>query len=102
MQTAETRIFAVGRFTVQQRPRFDNPAFAVYIVFLGERLIGKQFSRPSRSDCEWLRRTNGVYAKQSRALEISKGRPIWNANPRRRGRPRKTDAERELIEALDT
>ena len=102
MFTAETRIFAVGRFTVQQRPRFDNPAWAVYIVFLGQRLIGKNFSLPGISDCEWLKRENGVYAKQSRALEISKGRPIRNANPRRRGRPRKADAERELIEALDT
>lgn len=62
MIVAETQIFAVGRFTVQQRPRFDNPAFAVYIVYLGARLVGKQFSRPSLSDANWLLRTHGTYA----------------------------------------
>lgn len=100
MITAETRLFAVGRFTVQQRPRFDNPAFAVYVVFLGEKLVGKNFSMPSESDCEWLLRSNGeTYATKSVWHETSEGRPIWNAPAKRRpGRPRKDEALRRQAE----
>lgn len=62
---ADTTSFDLGPFKIHQRPRFDNPAFAVYLVFRGERLIGKSFSRPDQSCCEWLERTNGVYAEPS-------------------------------------
>lgn len=62
--------FTLGRFTVHVRPRFDSPGWAVYIVYLGERLIGKQFSRPNISDCQWLARqgdpvSRPVYAPRS-------------------------------------
>lgn len=97
---ANTTTWQLGPYTVRIGLRPDNPAFPVYLVFRGDHLIGKNFSRPSRTDCEWLERTNGeVYAKQSRWPEISEGHPIWNA-PKRRGRPRKEAAERELQEAL--
>ncbi len=46
----------LGKFTVRQGLRADNPAFPVWLVFVGDRLIGKQFSQPSESDCEWLAR----------------------------------------------
>lgn len=92
--------FTLGKYTVRIGLRQDNPAFPVYLVFRGDRLIGKHFSRPGLSDCEWLERTNGeFYARQSRWPETSEGHPIWNA-PKRRGRPRKDAAERELQEAL--
>ncbi len=51
---ADTREWAIGRFTVQQRPRPDNPACLVYIVFIGANLIGKSFSRPNLDCCESL------------------------------------------------
>lgn len=86
MIIAATSTFTLGRFTVCVRPRFDSPAWAVYIVYLGERLIGKQFSRPSLSDCQWLKRNNGTYATVSRypTLEGSRGCYVYG----KRGRPR--------------
>ena len=63
MIVATTSSFTVGRYTVQQRPRFDNPAFAVFIIFLGAKLIGKQFSMPSVSDCDTLKRQASEDAK---------------------------------------
>lgn len=60
---ADTTSFDIGPFKVHQRPRFDNPAFAVYIVMRGAQLIGKSFSRPDLGCCQWLERTN--YAERS-------------------------------------
>lgn len=54
MITADTSTFTLGEYVVHQRPRFDNPAFAVYIILLAGKLIGKQFSRPTETDCRWL------------------------------------------------
>lgn len=71
MIIVDTKVYELGRFTVQQRPRPDSPAWAVYIVFLGDKLIGRQFSTPTVSDCEWLERQQHdeiVYARQSAAL----------------------------------
>ena len=62
---AETKSWLIGPYRVQQRPRPDNFSWPVYIVFLGDVLIGKQFSIPSESDCAWLERTAGVYATVS-------------------------------------
>lgn len=66
---AETSTFAVDCFVVQQRPRQDNPYWAVFIVFLNGKLIGKQFSRPTLSDCRWLERS--VYAEESSHQDTS-------------------------------
>jgi hypothetical protein len=55
---AATSSFTVGRFTVLQRPRHDNPYFAVFVIYLGEVFIGKQFSMPSESDCQSLGRNH--------------------------------------------
>lgn len=62
MIIAETRTFPVGPFTVHQRPRLDNPAWAQYLVFLGKKLVGASFSLPDLGCCEWLRDKRGVYA----------------------------------------
>lgn len=70
---ADTTSFDLGPFKIHQRPRFDNPAFAVYLVFRGARLIGKSFSRPDRGCCEWLERTNGVYAERSEHAKTEYG-----------------------------
>lgn len=50
--------FQVGRYTVQMRMRFDNPHSPAYCIYRGEKFIGKQFSRPCESDCEWLERAS--------------------------------------------
>jgi hypothetical protein len=97
MPIADTSIFQLGSFTVQQRPRPDNAGWPVYIVFLGDRLIGKSFSRPDLDCCLWLerqRRDELVYAEQSaRLLQHTKIRGAALINVRRRvGRP--TNAER--------
>lgn len=54
MLIAQTSTYTLGRFTIHQRPLFDNPAFCHFLVFLGQQLVGKQFSVPSESDCDWL------------------------------------------------
>ena len=77
---AETKSWSIGPYRVQQRPRFDNPAWAVYVVMRGEDLIGKTFSIPSLSDCQWLERNGGEYSKTTRpSRRYSHGRPIWNS-----------------------
>lgn len=64
---AETLSIQVGRYTVQKRPRPDNPAWAVYIVFRGGRLIGKSFSLPNLDCCRWLElHQDGRYAEPSK------------------------------------
>lgn len=58
----------LGKFTIIIAVRPDNPAFPCYRVFIGARMIGKQFSIPTLSDCEWLERQTHeelVYASQS-------------------------------------
>ena len=55
----------IGRFTIRVGLRADNPAFPVYIVMVNGHVIGKQFSVPCLSDCEWLERNHGVYAVKS-------------------------------------
>lgn len=59
MMIAETRSFELGPFSVQQRPRQDNPAFAVYIISRASRFIGKSFSCPDLECCRWLEREHG-------------------------------------------
>lgn len=61
-------IYILGKFTVHEALRKDNPAWPQYAVYLGHNLIGKSFSRPDLSCCQWLERTQGVYAKYSAPL----------------------------------
>ena len=75
--------WTIGRFVIHQRPRPDNPHFAVYIVSLKDREIGRSFSIPDRDCCEWLlHHPDGHYAPTSatrvwsyRALQRKGGRP---------------------------
>lgn len=89
----DNKTFHRGKYTVHQRQRFDNPAWPLYIIRHGERIVGRQFSYPSESDCEWLDRERAIYAAQSAA-------PQPYGHTHRRGRPRKADAEREMREAI--
>lgn len=64
MIVCETRTFTLGKFTVRQSPRFDNPAWAVYTVYLGDKVIGKSFSIPDLGCCEYLERWDGYYVHE--------------------------------------
>lgn len=106
--------YTAGAYTVRISLRPDNPAFARYLVFKFDKLVGRQFSRPSETDCQWLERCC-QYATESHCATFSDGHPIKisrGANGHfgggkaftvgRRGRPRRADAERQLQEALPT
>lgn len=93
--------YELGKYRILAKPLATNPAFTTHHIYLGPTFIGKQLSAPSVDDCDnRLREHNEpVPAPCSTAERFSEGRPIWNAT--KRGRPRKADAERELLEALD-
>lgn len=44
----------VGPYVVRVRLRRDNPAFPVYMIFLGHVMIGKSFSMVDEGACRWL------------------------------------------------
>lgn len=59
---------------VQIRLRADNPAFPAYVVMHRGLEIGRQYSVPSLSDCEWIRRTHTTsYACGSAEWSTSDG-----------------------------
>jgi hypothetical protein len=64
----------LGKYTVFTALRPDNPAFPVYRIFIGAKLIGKQFSVPSLTDCRWHEVSGGVYATRSTFVRTSEGR----------------------------
>lgn len=61
----------LGAFTVRIGLRADNPAFPTYLVFREGLFIGRQFSMPSVSDCEWLQRNSLAYALSSKSSNES-------------------------------
>lgn len=84
----------LGPYTVLCTLRHDNPYWPRYLIFLGEKLVGKQFSIPCRSDCEWHERRKGEYAKAEESRqEFKKHGSGWAPTGRPRGRP--TNAERD-------
>ncbi len=100
--------FVLGPYIVRICIRADNPAFPVYAVFRGPKFIGKQFSRPCETDCQWLERSQGEYATESHWPESSNSLSCSAAIRRlrggrvtaRRGRPKKSVAAQELEEAI--
>lgn len=81
----------LGQFTVRIGLRPDNPAFPVYLIYKGEKFIGKSFSMPDEGCCAWLERQEAnriIYAEQS--AQAKKTMKDWSLG--RRGRP--TNAER--------
>lgn len=68
----ESKTFQIGPYVIRQRPRSDSPGWGQYLVFLGDVLIGKSFSMPSESDCQWLetqQRGQTFYAYSSAKLK---------------------------------
>jgi hypothetical protein len=68
----------IGPFTVRCGMRPDNPAWPVYLIYRRDKLIGRQFSMPSRSDCDSLQAGGALHgdAYESRAEEKPKLRGI--------------------------
>ena len=62
MIIVESFIYELGEFTIRKQPLALNPAFATHLIFFAGKLVGRQLSVPSVSDCQWYRATNGVYA----------------------------------------
>lgn len=83
----------LGKYTVVIAIRQDNPAFPCYRVFVGERLIGKQFSVPSISDCQWLERQQVV----GRLVYASRSARLWEYSVQSFGCPRRKKRA-ELVE----
>ena len=63
MLIAETRIFPLGKYIIRQQPLPLNPAFATHLIYLAGKLIGKQLSVPTVSDCDWHCSHHGCYAE---------------------------------------
>lgn len=84
---AEQRVWKLGPYVVRQTIRPDNPYWPAYLIFRRDKLVGRQFSNPSESDCQWLEYLNGVYATKSHAPQkfttFRGGRPT-NAERARR------------------
>ena len=75
MDIVETSTWTLQKFTIVLRPRFDSPAWGVYLIYCGEQLVGKQASYPSLSDCEWLLRNGNIYADSTAAPRL-KGKSL--------------------------
>lgn len=91
MNIAPARRYELGRFTIQERPRPDSPAWPVYIVILRGVEVGRSFSKPDEGCCEWLlTHPDGVYTGPAQSAP-------WNYNDiqvryKKRGRPTKEEA----------
>jgi hypothetical protein len=78
VQIVENRTFVLGRYVVVQKPRFDSPAWAVYLIYRNNKLVGRSFSVPDEGWCEAIERL----AKTGRYAEA----PIQKYSYRLRGR----------------
>jgi hypothetical protein len=84
MPTAPTSTFTLGAYTIRQQGMFDNPAWSIFLIFLKDKLIGRQISYPALSDCRFHEIRHGVYAHHHESHSHSAGYIISRC-----GRPRK-------------
>lgn len=87
---AQTSTFSIAIYTIRQQPLFDNPHQAIFLVFLREKLIGRQISYPCLSDCQWHEAQRGIYAQRSRSFVSYRDQQTI----RRGGRPTKDETAR--------
>ena len=84
----ESRTWALGRYTVRQAVRLDNPAFAQFIIMRGVEVVGYSFSMPDLSQCASIERitASGRYVKEGGSQKFhSNSMPKHNAASARRG-----------------
>jgi hypothetical protein len=91
------RWYDLGRYRILAMPLETNPYWTTHRIYLNDELVGRQLSVPSVSDCDW-------HYTQHTQPHVPADIPLYawstTAGSRRRGRPRKVDAERELQEAM--
>jgi hypothetical protein len=97
MNIVEIKTWRLGRFTVRQQPRFDNPAWAQFTVSIGKKFIGNAFSCPDLACCEYLERQSNGVTSQLTAAKVPAA-TLRGIAAFRKGRP--TNAERERRAAL--
>lgn len=56
MNIAPTRWLEIGAYRVLQQPLRGNPYWATHWIYRAGKLIGRLFSMPSLTDCEWMER----------------------------------------------
>ena len=98
----------LGPYTVQlrQEPGHQCP---LYHVFLGSVKIGKSISVPDMDCCKWLEQQQRDQTGYAYSTENLSDKPYGftavhhylHYKVKRRGRPRKEDAARQLAEAID-
>lgn len=52
----EAATWQCGRYTIHRTCRPDNPAWPRYLIFKGEKLVGRSFSVPDKDWCESIER----------------------------------------------
>lgn len=76
----------LGRYLVRIGLRRDNPAFPVYLIYRGDKLIGRSFSMPDLGCCEYLERQELdriSYARESAQQRKAKLRGVCAIRKRR-------------------
>ena len=89
MTLPEVRSWALGRYTVRQAVRLDNPAFAQFIIMRGVEVVGYSFSKPDLSQCVSTERitASGRYVKEGGSQKFHSYRlPKHNAASASKGR----------------
>lgn len=74
MEIAQRRWYPLGRFRIFALPLETNEFWTTHRIYLGNKLIGRQLSVPSLSDCEWYATNMGIYADRSHTWESPKPR----------------------------
>ena len=90
---APTRVYDLGKYTIRAQPLTLNPYWTTHLIFLRGKLIGRQLSVPSLSDCRWFEVRGGVYATEEESHKL----PVWSEGSyaiTRRGRPSKKEQAR--------
>ena len=85
----ESRTWTLGKYTVRQAVRLDNPAFAQFIIMRGVEVVGYSFSKPDLSQCVSTERitASGRYVNDGRPVKFHSYRmPKHNAASAIKGR----------------
>lgn len=98
----------VGRYLVKVRLRTDNPAFPVYMIFLGHVMIGKSFSMVDEGACRWLEQQQREQTFYAYSTERLTDKPYgftavhekYVQKNRKRGAPQKPETIADIEKAL--
>lgn len=109
MTVFEPHEIQVGHYIVKVRLRTDNPAFPVYMIFLGHVMIGKSFSMVDEGACRWLeqqQRDQTFYAYSTERLTdkpygFTATHQVYIRNVKRKqGAPQKPETIADIAKAL--